>query len=507
MTYYITTPIYYVNDRPHIGHVYTTILADVFARTHRLLGDDVRYLTGTDEHGQKVQEAAKARGLEPIEHADEMVRQFRDLWGELDITNDDFIRTTEPRHEKVVQECLEGLYKKGEIYSADYEGWYCKHCERYWTEKDLLDGNCPNPDCLRPVTVLCEKNYFFRMGKRREWLIDHIHKNPGFILPESRRNEVLGFLSKPLEDLCISRPKSRLSWGIPLPFDEGYVTYVWFDALLNYVSAVKSAGEDAFRKWWPASLHLIGKDIVTTHCVYWPTMLDALGLPLPKTILAHGWWTQRGEKVSKSKGGVIDPRPVFEKIGVDAFRMILLREMTLGADANYSEDAFITRYHADLANDLGNFHFRTLTMVKKFLDGKVPRPSPGGEVQTRAESLLEDARSLVESYSYNTLLDRIWELIREGNRAIDREEPWRLAREKRGEDLARALYGVCEGVRLAFLYLSPFLPGAAAAARRSLGLEGEWGRLSDEGRWGGLPEGSRVKAERPLFPRLDGPKG
>lgn len=506
-SFYITTPIYYVNDRPHIGHIYTTVLADVFARTHRLLGKDVFFLTGTDEHGQKVQDAAAARGLEPIAHCDEMVEQFREVWKDLNISHDDFIRTTEPRHREVVRRVMADLHDRGEIYAGDYEGWYCKHCERYWTEKDLIEGNCPNPDCLRPVKVLSEKNYFFRQGKRREWLIRHIQEHPEFILPETRRNEVLGFLSNPLGDLCISRPKARLSWGISLPFDEEYVTYVWFDALLNYLTGVGFGVDGDFEKWWPASVHLIGKDIVTTHCVYWPIMLEAMGVPLPKTVLAHGWWTQGGEKVSKSKGGVIDPRPLIEMMGVDAFRTVLLREMTVGADASYSEEGLSVRYNADLANDLGNLQYRTLSMVKKFLGGKVPRPCPGGGIQEKAETLLAESPRLVESYAFNRLLDLIWDLIREGNRSIDRSSPWRLAKEKKTEELARALYPVCEGVRIVFLYLSPFLPVAAGLARSSLGLRGDWGRLPDEGRWGGLPEGSPVEAGRPLFPRLDLSKG
>ena len=506
-SYTITTPIYYVNDRPHIGHMYTTILADVFARTHRLLGDDVFFLTGTDEHGQKVQDAAAGRGLEPIKHADEMVVRFRDVWKELGISNDDFIRTTEPRHEEVVRSVLADLHSRGEIYEDEYQGWYCKFCERFWTAKDLIEGNCPNSDCMRPVAVLSEKNYFFRMGKRREWLIDHIRSHPEFILPETRRNEVLGFLAQPLGDLCISRPKARLSWGIPLPFDDEYVTYVWFDALLNYVSAIGYGKDGDFEKWWPAALHLIGKDIVTTHCVYWPIMLEAMGLPMPRTVLAHGWWTQSGQKVSKSKGGPVDPRPIFEKIGVDAFRTVLVREMTIGSDATYRDDVFLSRYQADLANDLGNYQYRTLNMVKKYLDGKVPKPWGGETLRARADRLGEEARSLVEKYAFNAILDRIWDLVREGNRTIDRVQPWKLHKEGKAEEVARRLYEVCEGVRLVFFYLSPFMPKVSVAARKSLGLLGEWGTIDAEGRWGGLPEGARVALGKPLFPRLDSPEG
>jgi len=335
--FYITTPIYYVNDEPHLGHAYTTVLADVLARFARLRGQTTFFLTGTDEHGQKVERAAQERGITPQQHADEMVLRFRNAWTEMQIRNDDFIRTTEPRHVHLVQAALQQLWDDGEIYAGDYEGWYCVPDERYWTEKDLVDGNCP--DCGRPVERLVEKNYFFRMSAYQDWLIDTIERDPDFIRPEHRRNEVLGFLRRPLGDLCISRSVERLGWGIPLPFDPDYVTYVWFDALLNYVTAVapahllgpdraRLAGEPWETTLWPHCIHLIGKDILTTHAVYWPTMLHALGLPRPQTIFAHGWWSVEGIKMSKSLGNVVKPLDLAGVYGVDAFRYFLMREMT-----------------------------------------------------------------------------------------------------------------------------------------------------------------------------------
>ncbi|MFH1863001.1 MAG: class I tRNA ligase family protein, partial [bacterium] len=368
--FYITTPIYYVNDEPHIGHAYCTIVADVLARYQRLFGADVFFLTGTDEHGQKVAEAAQIAGRTPQEHCDLMVVRYLDVWRKLHISHDDFIRTTEDRHKSRVQQILMKLWEIGEIYEDYYEGWYCVPEERFWTQKDLNAGMCPS--CGREVHRLTEKNYFFRMGKYQPWLIQHIHDHPSFIQPEVRRNEILGFLASPLEDLCISRPRKRLSWGIPLPFDKEFVTYVWFDALLNYFTAPASLNLNC----WPASLHLIGKDILTTHCVYWPTMLKAAGLELPETIFGHGWWLVENTKMSKSLGNVVKPLTLVDKYGVDAFRFFLCREMSLGMDATFSEEALVNRYNGELANDLGNLYSRLLKLLQTYNGGKIPATAP-----------------------------------------------------------------------------------------------------------------------------------
>ena len=367
--FYITTPIYYVNDKPHIGHAYTTVVADVLARYHRLLGDDTHFLTGTDEHGQKVQKAAQAANMTPQEQADRTVVRFQEAWKKLAITNDDFIRTTEKRHSVIVQKTLQDLYNRGEIYRAEYDGWYDVVSESFVTEKDLPEGK--TPESMPNLTRIKEANYFFKMSKYQDWLIGYINEHPDFIQPDFRRNETLGFLRKPLQDLCISRPKSRLSWGIELPFDKDYVCYVWFDALVNYISAVGYGSDPKkFDALWPADIHLIGKDILTTHTVYWPTMLKAMNLPLPKTIFAHGWWLMGDAKMSKSLGNVVDPFALAEKYGADALRYFLISEMILGQDANFSEEAFVRRYNADLANDLGNLLNRITNMTTRYCGGK-----------------------------------------------------------------------------------------------------------------------------------------
>ena len=371
-SFYITTPIYYVNDVPHIGHAYTTVAADVLSRYWRLRGRDVFFLTGLDEHGQKVQQAAAKAGVDPQTHCDKLAPQFQELWKRLNISNDAFIRTTDTSHKLIVQRYLQELFDKQLIYKADYTGWYCTFDERFWTEKDIEAGLCP--DCKRPVERISEHNYFFKMSQYQASLIDHIKEHPNFIRPESRRNEVLGFLTtQKLGDLSISRPKSRLSWGIELPFDGDYVTYVWFDALVNYVSALEYLpNKPAFDQYWPASIHLVGKDILTTHAVYWSTMLMALGMKLPGTIFAHGWWTVDGEKMSKSRGNVVDPNKMVDEFGADAFRYFLLREVPFGQDGDFSVQALAWRTNSDLANGIGNLLSRTLTMIDRNCNGTVP---------------------------------------------------------------------------------------------------------------------------------------
>jgi methionyl-tRNA synthetase len=500
--FYVTTPIYYVNDEPHIGHAYTTILADVLSGYHRLFGDETYFLTGTDEHGQKLQDAAKKNGLSTQEFCDQMVVRFQNVWKKLNIKNDDFIRTTQERHKVIVSKILQDIYDKGEIYAAEYEGWYCVFEERFWTEKDLIDGTCP--DCRRPVNKITEKNYFFKMSKYQDWLIKYINDNPGFIQPEYRRNEVLGFLRQPLGDLCISRPKSRLSWGIELPFDKDYVCYVWFDALINYISAIGYLADDAkYKRWWPA-VHLIGKDILTTHAVYWPTMLKAIGIEQPKTIFAHGWWLSGETKMSKSLGNVVKPLELADKYGVDPFRYFLVRDMTLGQDASYSEDSFVLRYNSDLANDLGNLLSRVLKMIGSYANGVIP--SPGNEDATdielkdKARSLLATFKEKIETFKLNFATEDILELVRATNRFVEVNKPWELAKNSNTERLSSVLYNGAESLRLAAALLSPIMPERCLSIRKQLGVEND--NTAFDLRWGALKPGTKIGVAETLFPRL-----
>ena len=487
--YYVTTPIYYVNAEPHIGHAYTTILADVLTRFNKMFGSEAFFLTGTDEHGQKVQSAAEALGMSPQQHCDEMMVRFKNLWSKLEIEYDDFIRTTEPRHLTIVAEILQRLWDKGEIYPDEFEGWYCVHDERFWTEKDLIEDTCPL--CRRPVNKMSEKNYFFRMNKYQRWLVDYIEEHPLFILPQHRKNEVLGFLRQPLKDLCISRPKSRLNWGIPLPFDEDYVTYVWFDALLNYYTAARDRGI------WPATVHLIGKDILTTHSVYWPIMLKAAGLELPRTIFAHGWWLVEDTKMSKSLGNVVKPLAMMDSYGVEPFRYFLMREMSPGSDASFSEEALVKRINNDLANDLGNLLSRLTRLLQTFFQSKAPEP---GAIDPQWRSLclktVESVKDSVDDFRVDEAVIQAMNPVREANRYLEEKAPWKLAKKDKAA-AGHVLYNALEGLRLSAILLKPVIPEKSGEILRRLGAE-------DTGlEWGGLKPGNEITAGSPLFPRIE----
>ena len=514
--FYITTPIYYVNDVPHIGHAYTTIAADVLARWHRLIGEEVFFLTGLDEHGQKVQQAAAKAGIAPQAHCDQLAPQFQTLWQKLAISNDGFIRTTDTRHQTVVQRLLQKLYDAQLIYRADYTGWYCTFDERFWTEKDVDNGLCP--DCQRPVEQLSESNYFFRMGQFQQRLLDHLEAHPSFIRPESRRNEVLGFLQKPLEDLSISRPKSRLSWGIELPFDANYVTYVWFDALVNYISGLEYLPpQPSVDRLWPATVHLVGKDILTTHAVYWSTMLMALEIPLPHTIFAHGWWTVNGEKMSKSRGNVVDPYTMVDQFGADAFRYFLLREIPFGQDGDFSHESFIGRINSDLANGLGNLLSRTVTLIQRCCQGIVPPSHPSEvteletELQTAAESLIQKTMPHhvhSERIEFNRILEATWGLIQLGNQYIDKTAPWVLAKDPaNAKRLQTVLFHAAETLRFLCLAAYPFMPNTAEEMARQLGLPYDFSQalLKNPIAWGDGGSGTTVVKGKALFPRIETP--
>ena len=507
--FYVTTPIYYVNDQPHVGHAYTTVLADVLARYHRLLGVPTFFLTGTDEHGQKVAKAAAAAGLTPQEQADRTVVRFQELWQKLGITHDDFIRTTEERHKVIVQKILQDLFQRGEIYRAEYDGWYCVPCERFFTEKDLVAGNCP--DCGRPVDKIKEANYFFRMGKYQQWLLDYIQAHPKFIQPDFRRNETLGFLRQPLNDLCISRPKSRLAWGIELPFDADYVCYVWFDALVNYISAIGYGADNAkFQQWWPCSVHLIGKDILTTHTVYWPTMLQAMGLPQPEMIFAHGWWLTSGSKMSKTTGNVVNPMEMAERYGVDAFRYFLIAEMAMGQDASFTEESFVRRFNADLANDLGNLLNRITNMVGRYFAGQLPAPAADALAGAEEKTVWDTVQAAVTTLERSVTEMRLHEgvgaaiiAVKAVNRYLELKQPWTLAKQADKAPLATTLYTAAETLRVAAGLLFPVMPEKMAAVLRSLGLAATTPKLDELRAWGVLKPGTPVQDCGPLFPRVE----
>jgi methionyl-tRNA synthetase len=507
-SFYITTPLYYVNDAPHIGHAYTTIAADVMARYNRLRGRDVHFLTGTDEHGQKVFRKAQERGLTAQAHVDELVQRFQQLWVRLDITHDDFIRTTEPRHKAVVQRVLTRLWESGEIYKESYAGWYSTSAERFWTEKDILDGPGDTklcPDTKQPVEWLEETNYFFRMSKYGDALRNWLEANPDWIQPEARRNELAGALRKEVGDLCITRPKTRLPWGIEIPWDSDYVTYVWFDALLNYVSAVGYTDDDAaFEHRWPADFQLLGKDILTTHTVYWGAMLFALGLEPAKCLYAHGWWTVEGQKMSKSLGNVVDPNLLVDAYGSDALRYVIMAEKAFGADGDFSHKNVQLRYNADLANDIGNLAHRSLSMTDKWLGGRVPALGPLTDADRTLQATVSqhvarfhDELSRMEVKSACEALVAIAGL---GNKYIDDQAPWALNKAGEHERLATVMRHCLELCRVSAALLTPFCPERGPELLRRLGVEK--GLPEDLDQLSGLTLGKPLEIGEPLFPRL-----
>lgn len=512
--FYVTTPIYYVNDTPHIGHSYTTILADVLTRFHKLAGDDTFFLTGTDEHGQKVQQAADKRGTTPQEHCDLFSLRFKEAWKEINIGFDKFIRTTDPEHVAFVRKMVQALYDKGQIYEKEYEGWYSVGEERFFNEEELVDGK--DPISGRPVERIREKNYFFRMSAYQDWLIGYIEEKPDFILPDFRRNEVMGFLRQPLKDLCISRPKSRLAWGISLPFDEDYVAYVWVDALFNYMSAVDGKSFPDGSPIWPADYHLLGKDILTTHAVYWSTMLKALDLPLPKHLLAHGWWMMDNAKMSKTTGNVANPMDMKNEFGVDVFRYFLMREMVVGQDASFSRDALVLRLNSELANDVGNGLSRILKLASTGLEGRLtPVASEGAEAGEEEAALKKAAGDAVAAaldkvriLKLSVAIEDILVLIRAVNRYLEVKAPWKLAKEgEAGKSrLNTVLYHSAEALRIGFSLLHPVMPAKMEEALAALGLvPGTAGYTPATSPlvWGGYDYANRLSQGVNLFPRIE----